>query len=74
MTLDEARDNTGAHVIYSAVPGQAEEGSIACTGRKYVYVRYLRSPSPLATHPENLTLMRGGSVAEHIRLSTAEES
>jgi hypothetical protein len=72
MTLDEARDHISAHVIYSAVPGHAEEGVIDSVGRIYVFVRYMRSPSPVATCPESLTLMRGGSLREHIRLNMAD--
>jgi hypothetical protein len=72
MTIDEARDHIGEHVIYSAVPGQAEEGAVVRVGRKYVYVQYLSSPDPVATCPENLVLMRCGSVAEHFRLNMAE--
>lgn len=73
MTLDEARDHTREHVIYSAVPGDAEEGVIDSVGRRYVYVRYMRSPRPVATYPENLTLMRGGSMQEHFRLAKEDE-
>jgi hypothetical protein len=72
VTLDEARDHIGEHVVYSAVPGDAEEGVIDSVGRLYVYVRYMRSPSPVATFPENLTLMRGGSLREHIRIGMKE--
>lgn len=72
MTLDEAREHTGEKVIYSAVPGDAEEGVIDSVGRLYVYVRYMGSPNLSATYPENLTLMRGGSLTEHIRLGMEE--
>jgi hypothetical protein len=72
MTLDEARDHVGEKVIYSTHPGQAEEGVISSVGRKYVHVRYMRSPDPVATYPENLVLMRGGSPGEHIYLNMTE--
>jgi hypothetical protein len=72
VTIDEARDNIWAHVVYSAFPGGAEEGVIDGVGRIYVYVRYMSPPHPVATRPEDLTLMRGGSLAEHLRLSAAE--
>jgi hypothetical protein len=61
VTLDEARDHVSAHVVYSAFPGDAEEGVIDSVGRKYVYVRYMRSPRPVATLPGNLTLMPAGA-------------
>jgi len=73
VTLDEARDSIRKHVVYSAVPGDEEEGVIDSVGRKYVYVRYVRGHQPVATLPENLTLMRGGSLSEHIRLGVEED-
>jgi hypothetical protein len=69
MTIDEARANTGKQVIYSTHPGEAEAGVISWTGSLYVYVRYGQQEFPKATRPECLTLMRGGSLREHIRLN-----
>jgi hypothetical protein len=68
VTLEECAENIGKKVLYSAPPGEAEEGLLDSVGRKWAYVRYLRSPQPVATHPDYLVLMRGGSVAEHFRL------
>lgn len=69
MTLEEARDHTGEYVLYSTRPGEAEEGVIDSVGRRHVFVRYMSGPDPKATPPELLTLMRGGSVAEHFYLN-----
>lgn len=72
MTLDEARSHVGEKVIYSTVPGEAEEGEIVAVGEKYVHVCYGKDQNAKATRPELLTLMRGGSVAEHFRLELTE--
>lgn len=72
MTLDEAREHTGETVLYSSVPGEAEEGVIVTVGETYVHVRYGRDQNAKATRPELLTLMRGGSLAEHLRLNMAD--
>jgi hypothetical protein len=72
MTLDEARDHVGETVLYSSVPGEAEAGVIVTVGAKYVHVCYGRDRNAKATRPELLTLMRGGSVAEHFRLNMVE--
>lgn len=72
MTRDEARSSVGAKVIYSTHPGEAEVGTIARVGDLYAYVLYGRNLTPQATIPEFLTLMRGGSVAEHFRLELTE--
>ena len=61
MTLDEARDHIGEHVLY-AVPGKAEEGAIVRVGRMFVFVQYVNSTQPQATPPEHLTLVPYGSV------------
>jgi hypothetical protein len=72
MTLDEARERVGEKVLYSSVPGECEVGEIVAAGTKYVHVLYVGQPNTKATPPECLTLMRGGSVAEHFRLGMAE--
>lgn len=68
MTLDEARAHVGEKVIYSLRPGQADTGVISSVGDVYVFVLYGRDFTPKATYPGDLTLMRGGGVAEHFRL------
>lgn len=68
ITLLEARINEGRRVIYSTVPGEAETGVIHSVGTRYVYVRYDGNPAVKATDPAHLVLMRGGSLAEHVRL------
>jgi hypothetical protein len=72
MTLDEARAHVGETVLYSSVPGECEPGVIVTVGETYVHVCYGRDRNAKATRPELLTLMRGGSVAEHFRLGMAE--
>ncbi len=72
MTLEEARAGVGLKVLYSSVPGECEAGEIVAVGNTYVHVCYGRDRNARATRPELLTLMRGGSVAEHFRLNMAE--
>lgn len=72
MTIEEARAHVGEKVLYSSVPGECEVGEIIAAGRKYVHVLYFGQPNAKATPPECLTLMRGGSVAEHFRLGMEE--
>jgi hypothetical protein len=72
MTPDEARDHIGDRVIYSTVPGQAETGVIDSANDSYAFVRYGLDLTAKATRPEFLTLMRGGSLDEHMRLNMAE--
>jgi hypothetical protein len=72
MTLDEARAHIGEKVLYSSIPGECEAGVIVTVGATYVHVCYGRDRNAKATRPELLTLMRGGSVAEHFRLNLAE--
>lgn len=72
MTLEEARARVGETVLYSSVPGECEAGVIVTVGTTYVHVCYGRNQNAKATRPELLTLMRGGSVAEHFRLGMAE--
>lgn len=69
MTLEEARAHVGETVLYSSVPGECEAGVIVTVGSKYVHVCYGRGQNAKATRPEMLTLMRGGSVAEHFQLN-----
>jgi hypothetical protein len=72
VTLEEAGAHVGEKVLYSTVPGECEVGEIIAAGRKYVHVLYVGQPNAKATPPECLTLMRGGSVAEHFRLGMEE--
>lgn len=72
MTLEEASAHVGEKVLYSSVPGECEVGEIITAGLKYVHVLYAGQPNAKATPPECLTLMRGGSVAEHFRLGMEE--
>lgn len=72
MTLEEARNHVGDKVLYSSAPGECEVGTIVTVGRTYIHVRYGLDQGAKATRPELLTLMRGGSIAEHFRLGMAE--
>jgi hypothetical protein len=67
VTLDEAREHIREKVVYSTRPGEADPGVIDSVSDRYVFVCYGRH-NPQATYPENLTLMRGGSLEEHVRL------
>lgn len=69
MTLDEARQNVGAGVVYDAAPhltrigiqhDQKEDGTISSVGDQYVFVRYGHS-SVKATPAESLTLLAGSA-------------
>jgi hypothetical protein len=71
VTLEEAREHTGEKVVYSTRPGEADEGLIDSVSDRYVFVCYGRH-NPRATYAHNLTLMRGRSLAEHIRLGMEE--
>jgi hypothetical protein len=42
MTLDEARQNIGAGVVYDPGYGSKEDGVISSVGEQYVFVRYKR--------------------------------
>jgi hypothetical protein len=72
MTLDEARAHVGERVLYSTWPGEADEGVITGVNGAYAFVRYGRDTAAKATRPEDLALLRGGSVAEHFRLGMLE--
>lgn len=60
MTLDEAREGMEAgrlRVVYAPPDEwdkQPEDGTIVRVGERYVFVRYDGSPTPKATHPDNL--------------------
>ena len=71
MTLGEARDHIGEEVIYSTRPGEMEAGVVTSVSDSHVFVRYGRGPGSQATRPDCLTLMLGGSLAEHVRLGMA---
>jgi hypothetical protein len=60
MTLDEARANIGAAVVYSAHPDRREDGTITSVNEQYVFVRYLGDKHSKATMPEDLALNGGG--------------
>lgn len=72
MTLDEAREHIGDAVIFSTHPGEADGGVITSVNDSYVFVRYVRNGAPQATRPQDLTLMRGGSIGEHFRLNMTD--
>lgn len=59
-TLNDFRRHTGERVIYlSVATGKpAETGIVSHVDDKWVYVHYEGSPGPIATHPDNLRLMR----------------
>lgn len=56
MTLDEARENIGAGVVYDPGHGTREDGVIVRVSQQYVFVRYGHS-SIKATPAEKLTLL-----------------
>lgn len=62
MTLDEAIENSGSHVVYThPATGAKEKGVISHvshSSRGLVYVHYGEHTKPLATHPANLALDR----------------
>lgn len=61
MTLDEARANIGAGVVYRPYPGaQAEDGAIIRVSARYVFVHYRGDTGPKATAAECLTLLADG--------------
>lgn len=57
MTLDEARANIGAGVVYRPHPGRVEEGVITSVGVRFVFVQYWDDAWSKATAPEQLTLL-----------------
>lgn len=59
MTLEEARLNIGAEVVYYADLGaDPDEGVITDIRYPFVMVRYVGDNHAKATHPEDLTLLR----------------
>ena len=64
VTLDEARANIGAGVVYRRPYCPAEDGVITGVSSTSVFVRYCdQHPGAdgKATAPEDLTLLRGGA-------------
>ena len=57
MTLAEARANVRRRVVYRPAGAPAEEGLIERVGSVAVFVRYDGHGCPLATNPEDLTLI-----------------
>lgn len=61
MTLDEARANIGAGVVYQPYPEAArEDGAIIRVTDRYVFVHYRGDAGPKATAAECLTLLADG--------------
>lgn len=59
MTLDEARAQVGAGVVYRPHPdAPAEDGTITSVNDQYVFVLYVGDRAPKATRAEDLTLLR----------------
>lgn len=62
MTLADAIEHPGCHVIYThPATGAKEYGVISHASqstRGLVYVHYGENTAPLATHPDNLELNR----------------
>ena len=55
MTLQEARDNIGAWVVYEPYQGcEKETGIITSVNDTYVFVKYGNDLHSKATRPENL--------------------
>lgn len=59
MTLDEARENVGAGVVYRPAHGAAEDGAIVGVNEQYVFVQYVGDRAPKATRSEDLQLLGG---------------
>jgi hypothetical protein len=64
MTLEEARENVGAGVVYTSTamrrgdqPMRPEDGTIERVGEEYVFVRYGRA-MVAATRAEDLELLK----------------
>lgn len=58
MTLEEARANIGAGVVYQPYPmAHSEEGTIVRVTDRFAFVRYSGEFSPKATAVESLTLL-----------------
>lgn len=62
MTLDEARENVGAGVVYTPGHGPKEDGVITGVSSTSVFVRYAKqhpSANGQATSPGDLELLGG---------------
>lgn len=59
MTLDEARANIGAGVVYRPYPDDTADGKIVRVSDRWVFVRYQGSETPRATSAEQLALLAG---------------
>lgn len=57
MTIDEAKRNIGAGVVYSPEHGQREDGVITSVSDRLVFVRYRGDSGSKATHPGDLKLL-----------------
>jgi hypothetical protein len=57
VTIDEARANIGAGVVYRPIPGQTKDGVITSVNARFVFVHYWGDARPKATAPEQLTLL-----------------
>lgn len=56
MTLDEARENIGASVVYIGAHDAREYGVISSVRQHFVFVRYGTDDYGKATYPEDLEL------------------
>lgn len=54
ITLEQARDNLGARVVYRSPGRPPEQGVITEVGRQYVFVHYKGDQSAKATAPDLL--------------------
>jgi len=57
MTLEEARQNIGAGVVYCPDGAAREDGTIVAVSSAYVFVQYVGDRGSKATAPEHLTLL-----------------
>ena len=58
MTLDEARQNIGADVVFrGGASAEDEDGVITSVNDTYVFVRYAGDQHGKATRPEDLVLL-----------------
>lgn len=56
MTLEQARENIGAQVVYTSRHGARDWGQISSVGQTYIFVKYQGSAQAQATPPELLSL------------------
>lgn len=66
MTLEEASKARGKKAVYSSHPGEADLGVLTGVKDPYVFVRFGDATFSVACYPEDLTLMRGRSLSEHM--------